>query len=623
MSTKLNWYINRLRAMSVQEIAFRFKKTSKDKINKVIYKNKIDTYEINNKKYDISKINNRLNKIFNEINLENFCYKSTYKIFHDEINIEDKITWNKGMKSNWDNDKFSKDIDFKNTDEVGDVRYSWEVNRHQFLVGLALNYKKTKNKKYLDILEKHFYDWSDENKFLKGINWNSSMEIAIRSYQWLIIIFILNDIDRKKFKNDIVNFIINSTKYVMNNLSLFSSANNHLILEVAISSIIGYCFEDIIGQNWFKKGYEILNRELKNQFFEDGVNKEQALHYQAFVTDIMLQYNTVMKKIGVKPIEEEIMRKSVEFVYNLKANKIYIDFGDSDDAKIINFNCDIENYYDYILELGSYYYETNYLNGLNGYKEVELFYNYRHGFKEPSNNMFNVYINGGYSIIKNNNDLLLFDFGPLGFGSLAAHGHADALMIIYYKGCNGFFIDPGTYIYNIEKDKRNYYRSTEEHNTVCYKGENQSEMKGPFLWGKKSNSKLVRCEESKDSYIIEAINDGYNPNLHKRRLEYKKEYGSIAIYDFFDDEAEINYILDNNVKIEKLGEKILKLTNNTSIYVYIDGEIQIKNSNISKKFLEETVSKKINIKYSFKKEHLTLIADNMDKLKLLMVEKGR
>lgn len=612
MSTKLNWYINRLKAMSVQEIAFRLKKISKDKINKVIYKSGIDVYKIDNKKYDINKINNKLNEIFNEINLENFDYKNTYKIFYDEINIEDKILWNRGMKSNWDNTKFSKDMDFKNTDEIGDVRYSWEVNRHQFLVSLALNYKKTNNEKYLDILEKHFYDWSNENKFLKGINWNSSMEIAIRSYQWLIIIFILKDIDRKEFKNDIINFIINSTKYVMNNLSLFSSANNHLILEVAISSIIGYCFEDLVKQNWFKKGYEILNRELRNQFFEDGVNKEQALHYQAFVTDIMLQYNTVMKKIGVQPIEEEIIRKSVEFIYNLKANEVYIDFGDSDDAKIVNFNCDIENYYDYILALGSYYYETNYYNKLRNYKEVELFYKYKNEFKEPPKNNFNIYKDGGYSIIKNNNDLLLFDFGPLGFGSLAAHGHADALSVCYYKNNKPFIIDSGTYIYNINKEQRDFYRSTKAHNTLCYKDESQSEMKGPFLWGNKSETKLLKVEDLEDRLEIEAENNGYKPFIHRRNIRVSKRSGVIELIDYFEEKAELNFTLDNNVKIEVLQNNIIKLINDEVIYIKFDGKVHIEDIEISKLFLNKEKSKRIRIEYDFCKSHTTTITKDIN-----------
>lgn len=620
---KVFWMINRLKAMSFGEILYRVKKKVNQYKNKKAYTKDINITDIIHLDYDSNILYKNLENIFNKLDINNITISTKFTRFNHEFDLSNDIKWHEGINGNWNKDISSYDVEFKNTDNIGDIRYTWEMNRHQFMPYLASLYLKTNDEKFLNLLEKHFNDWIEYNKFLKGVNWSSSMEIALRAYQWLIVLFLLKDVAAIQLKDKLCKAIIISIEYVMKNLSLYSSANNHLILEATISSIIGYCFKDVYKQDWFEKGYEILEKELKNQFHNDGVNKEQALHYQAFVTDMMLQYNAILKKIGYDPIEEEIIKKSVEFIKSLQANEIYIDFGDSDDAKILSF-CNYKyNYYDYILAFASSYYNEKYIDNCNIYPEISLFYSSKVEVRPFKEKEFNLYEQGGYFVINHNGNNLLFDFGELGFGSLAAHGHADALMFIYYKDGNGFFIDSGTYIYNIEKEKRDYYRSTEAHNTLCYKGSNQSEIKGPFLWGKKSNSKLVGCEDNKDVYIIEATNDGYIPSLHKRRLEYKKECGSIAIYDFFDNEAEINYILDDNVKIEKIEKKILKLTNNSSIYVYLDGEIEIKNTNISKRFLEETVSKKINIKYSFKYEHLTLIADNMDKLRILMLEKGR
>ena len=89
---------------------------------------------------------------------------------------------------------------------------------------------------------------------------------------------------------------INSINYVMKNLSKYSSANNHLILEVAIASIIGFILEPVYKQDWFQKGYHILEKEIPKQVYSDGVNKEQAVHYHAFVLDILIQYNIVLQK---------------------------------------------------------------------------------------------------------------------------------------------------------------------------------------------------------------------------------------------------------------------------------------------------------------------------------------
>ena len=92
---------------------------------------------------------------------------------------------------------------------------------------------------------------------------------------------------------------------------------------------------------------------------------------------------------------------------------------------------------------------------------------------------------GGYSVINNKDTFLVFDTGPLGFGGLAAHGHADALNIIYNYKNKPVLVEPGTYIYNIESEWRDYFRRTDVHNTLSVSGDNQSEMQGPFLWEKR------------------------------------------------------------------------------------------------------------------------------------------
>lgn len=612
---KILWFYNRLKAMSLAEVLYRIKNICKHYINNIRYKNDINIYDITNININFEKIYKNLDCIFEKLNLNNIKISNEYYVFNEKIDMNNKIQWHKGIKGLWEKSINSYDIEFKDSDSIGDIRYTWELNRHQFLPYLAACYLKTNDYKYIKLLEYHFDDWIDNNKFLKGVNWSSSMEIAIRAYQWLTVLHLIRDVENEDLKDKISKSVIISINYVMNNLSLYSSANNHLILEVAISSIVGYCFQGVYNQNWLNKGYNVLEKELKNQFYEDGVNKEQALHYQAFVTDMMLQYNTIMKKIGYEPLEENLIKKSVEFIHILNAKECYVDFGDSDDAKILTLNTFKYNYYDYILNFASLYYGIEFNCSDNKYSEITLFCNENAKLREYDYKNSYIYTKGGYSIIKNKENILFFDYALLGFGDLAAHGHADALMFMYYYKGKEFFIDSGTYIYNIKKEKRDYYRSTKAHSTLCYQGINQSEIKGPFLWGKKASSKLIKSEENNERYIIEAENDGYRPNIHKRRIEYDKNSDFIKIYDFFDKKAEINFILDNKVSIERINKDIYKLNNIYELYLYADGNVEIEKINISKRFLEEHESYKINIKYNFKSEHLTLICSDIDILK--------
>ncbi len=82
------------------------------------------------------------------------------------------------------------------------------------------------------------------------------------------------------------------------------------------------------------------------------------------------------------------------------------------------------------------------------------------------------------------------DAGPLGYGVLAAHGHADALAVTLRIGGHDVLVDPGTYDYFTHPEWRTYFRGTPAHNTVTIDDANQSEMLGPFLWGRRGGGEV-------------------------------------------------------------------------------------------------------------------------------------
>lgn len=604
--TKISWLFNRLKAMSVGELFYRIKKEFIKQYNKFKYRKNIEVKDNLKKNIDLKSIDLKLNQIFGDIlNINIDTYKNKYYCFGREIDILNKIEWHKGINGIWNKEKYSLDIDTKYSDSIGDIRYNWEINRHHFFPYLALKYRDSNDKSYYELLKRHFYEWNRENYFLKGINWLSSMEIAIRSYQWLITYYILEEIAENDFREDLMKSIISSMEYVSRNLSKYSSANNHLILEATIMSIIGYVIKDVHNQNWFKIGYDILQKEIGLQFYSDGINKEHALHYQAFVTDAILQYNFILNKIGMAPIHESLIKKSLEFMGSIEADKTYIDFGDSDDAKIISFGCNKINYYKSVLELGSIYYKIKFTDFTNislenifisGVDEIEEYPTFK--YEE-----YKLYKDGGYLVVKSNENLILMDVAELGFGSIAAHGHADALSIIYYNKNNPIFIDSGTYIYNIESEYRNYFRGTSAHNTLSYNNRNQSEIKGPFLWGRKAKVNINKYEVNDEGLIIEACHNGYEPLVHKRKVKYIENEQKIIIRDFFEENATINYILDSSAEIKRIDYKNVEIKSNESIILVSSNKtIDIEDSLISKSFMEKEMSKKLVIKADFSKE---------------------
>jgi hypothetical protein len=133
---------------------------------------------------------------------------------------------------------------------------------------------------------------------------------------------------------------------------------------------------------------------------------------------------------------------------------------------------------------------------------------------------------------------LLMDFGALGFGPTAAHGHADALSVWLSIGDEFFLVDAGTYAYHSHPEWRTFFRGTAAHNTARVDRRDQSEMTGRFLWGSKAATRLLRLESNSESVTIEAEHDGYgrltDPVIHQRAVGFDRASGRVRMEDSFE-----------------------------------------------------------------------------------------
>jgi hypothetical protein len=130
---------------------------------------------------------------------------------------------------------------------------------------------------------------------------------------------------------------------------------------------------------------------------------------------------------------------------------------------------------------------------------------------------------------------VLFDCGELGFGSLAAHGHADALSFCVRVAGHDVLVDPGTYDYFSFPAWREYFRGTRAHNTLVLDGRDQSRMLGPFLWGRRARARCLAWRTEAGRTLVSGEHDGYAglpaPALHRRTLELDPSSGSLTIRD--------------------------------------------------------------------------------------------
>jgi heparinase II/III-like protein len=130
------------------------------------------------------------------------------------------------------------------------------------------------------------------------------------------------------------------------------------------------------------------------------------------------------------------------------------------------------------------------------------------------------------------------DAGALGYTSIAAHGHADALSFTLSVGGREFFVDPGTYAYHTLERWRQYFRGTAAHNAVRIDGLDQSEQGGNFMWVKHARAGCGLWLSSAEKDSFEGWHDGYtrlaDPVKHRRLLELDKPARRLVIEDSLD-----------------------------------------------------------------------------------------
>jgi len=356
------------------------------------------------------------------------------------------------------------------------------------------------------------------------------MEIAIRVNSWIYTYCFLNkafekyNLENNKILKDISRGIIVMADYIVKHRAKYSSANNHLIVEMYAVGMSGIFFDY---KPWVKLAFNILTEELPRQNYADGVNKEMSLHYQSFVMEAygLLMIEMKHNHIKIPQIWEEYLMHMSEFMCDCCGEYgETVVFGDNDEGKILDLSGEHFEHYRYVLDLMGSVLPKRYSKMENIHENLCWILEgdsqdsvlQKHCYYSPE---VKCYKEGGYTLwrSKNNKVLIGIDHADLGFGSLAAHGHADALSFQMFIEGMPVFVDPGTYNYHVPKKMRDDLRATANHNTVCVDGANQAEILGPFLWGKRYECEEAEVQENEEGVYFEATIQN-NGNVHERKI---------------------------------------------------------------------------------------------------------
>ncbi len=432
------------------------------------------------------------------------------------------------------------DIDFRSAPGLGDPRYVWEVNRHHHLVTLARAYVLTGEPRYADRVWRDIRSWIDANPPLFGINWSSSLEIALRLMSWAMALDLLGSDGARDGDSAAVTVSVSlQAVQLSDNLSVYaSSRNNHLIGEAAGLLVAGAKFPFLRrGDAFGMKGKALLERELSAQVSADGVDREQTFHYGAFVAEFALLSMAACACLGTSlaPDSVEKLGKMARFLAAVGGSGgIPPSVGDEDGGRAYELSEGTGRQAARAAACALAASGGRVPEGLRGDLEpaVWLFGPDMvraaledRGGEESKGEESSFFPEGGYFVPAGGGQHGVIDCGPLGYLSIAAHGHADCLSLSVCHQGRWLLVDPGTYSYHRDALWRDHFRSTAAHNTVCVDGTSQSEMTGPFMWGRRATASQRVWAVGDTFDYFEGAHDGYGAlgaSRHTRSIVHGK-----------------------------------------------------------------------------------------------------
>ncbi len=600
----IGWYVMRLQAMSLGEVAWRVKSLVRDQFDRVRVPLNLlpraqgsPTAELNAGAAGFAVNGPRLGAWNAPAASDTAAWREMLIGSADEIvegrlsffDLEHKflgnpIEWNYDHGVGKPTPKLPiQAVDYRDFKQSGDCKLVWEPNRHHHLVVLARAYRATGEGRYAEALAGQLESWMEQNPFGYGMNWRSPLELGVRLINWVWAIDMIRDsgaMDEVFYARLRQNAYLHCWETVRK-YSQGSSANNHLVGEAAGVYVGASYFRSFAESNaWRQEAKAILCREIQAQTYSDGCIREHGLGYQFFVLQFYIVCGLVGRWTGDEfPAEYwERVERMIEFVAQLdEGGEMLPMFGDRDDGYVLDLGDRPENVQallslaallfdrgDFKARAGEFSQTAYWLLGPAAHDD---YLRLDGAGAESAPLESRSFPESGYHLLQSGQVgegalSLFFDCAELGYGAIAAHGHADALSIALRLDRRDVLVDPGTYDYFTFPEWRQYFRKTCSHNTLMIDDQDQSELQGAFLWGRRAQSRLEAWQVEGDETLITGSHDGYtrlsDPALHRRTVRLKGAEGEIEIIDEVEcrqrHEISLNFQFSEFCRLEPAGE---------------------------------------------------------------------
>lgn len=435
---------------------------------------------------------------------------------------------------------------------IGDPKWIWELNRLQHLPILAQAALFTGDPRYAETAFAHLDSWLDQNPAATGTMWQSPFEVGLRSLSVVVALQGLRNspaLTEERMRR-VVRMLDVSARYCWHARSRFSSANNHLVGELAGMVAVHLLLPELRRSATLRRrALNALGATADQLILPDGAGAEQSISYQVFTAELLAILAALWRLRGdeVPPRIGAALRRSTQYLVSLVGSEDPDPrYGDDDDGFALRLGPErkrtVRQHLGIIAAItGSCHAARHGEMTLTAAWMAAALGTPERGIDSGAGGVdAGVYAPcGGLVVLRSERQRLTMDVGPLGYLSTAAHGHADALAVTLSDRGADLIVDPGTGSYCMNPDWRAAHRGTRAHPTVCVDDANQSVIGGPFYWRRHAAIRVHSVDLKRG--IVDAEHNGYrrldDPVTHRRWLIAPPGDPTVIVVDLLDGEA--------------------------------------------------------------------------------------
>lgn len=498
LGSKVSWYAQRLRAMSVAEMARRVMEKW-GRLGEAAKLKKISSAPWDGAFTDFPKLPWR-DRVPPELRKQlaldaEKLVRGEWELFGwKKVEVGAPPCWHRDATLGVviDPDIPARKLDHRHLPHGADARAIWEINRWAEMTRMAMHSALNGDVHAIRVAQLWLEDWCDRNTAGQGINWTSPLEAGLRlmNFCWFdALVRACNDPELARRQDELTKRIVPvHAWWVWRRRSFGSSANNHLIGELAALAMASRrwpALHRVIGSP--EKLWKQMQPEVLRQFAADGGNREQALHYHLFAWEMI--WHAGVAANGLKDQVLERLRDAAQYFANLAEPFEPWDFGDSDDAQVLPLALKRE---DAAREFRGWL-----LSKPEGASLRFWLGEPPKGVRPSVRSIWHTHTESGQAVWRDACWTVRVDASPLGFGSMAAHGHLDALHVSLWFDQHALVIDPGTGAYYSHPTQRAQLASWEAHNgPVPVAGRQTPRRMGSFLWARHHQTPTLEISDS-------------------------------------------------------------------------------------------------------------------------------